>query len=143
MRSTGRVAALGGARVGAGVGGIDADDLAGALGLAVGTIAGDVDLDRAARPRRMMSRVRAMSCGRTTSLSASVASRSVRSPGEIVVESRVGGRTIEALRRRGHRVTVAGPWSLARISAVSRDPETGMLHAAANPRGMQGYAVGR
>ena len=65
------------------------------------------------------------------------------SPGEIVVESRVGARTIDALRRRGHRVTVSDPWSLARISAVSRDPGTGMLHAAANPRGMQGYAVGR
>jgi gamma-glutamyltranspeptidase/glutathione hydrolase len=26
---------------------------------------------------------------------------------------------------------------------VARDPETGILSAAANPRGMQGYAVGR
>jgi gamma-glutamyltranspeptidase/glutathione hydrolase len=65
------------------------------------------------------------------------------SPGEIVVESRVGGRTIEALRRRGHKVVVSEPWSLARISAVARDARTGLLYAAANPRGMQGYAVGR
>jgi gamma-glutamyltranspeptidase/glutathione hydrolase len=47
------------------------------------------------------------------------------------------------LRRRGHTVTVSGPWSLGRLSAVSRDPGTGVLRAAANPRGMQGYAAGR
>ena len=33
------------------------------------------------------------------------------------------------------------PWSLGRISAVAR--RNGMLYAAANPRGMQGYAAGR
>jgi gamma-glutamyltranspeptidase/glutathione hydrolase len=64
-------------------------------------------------------------------------------PGEIVVESRLGERTVAALRRRGHKVTVVGPWTLARISSVARDGRTGVLYAAANPRGMQGYAVGR
>ena len=39
-------------------------------------------------------------------------------------------------RRRGHRRLVARP-----ASAVSRAPD-GVLRAAANPRGMQGYAVG-
>jgi len=63
--------------------------------------------------------------------------------GEVVVESRVGAETIAELDRRGHRVTVSGPWSLGRLSAVSRDPGTGLLRAAANPRGMQGYAAGR
>jgi gamma-glutamyltranspeptidase/glutathione hydrolase len=63
-------------------------------------------------------------------------------PGEVVVESRVGGAAIEELERRGHRVVVSEPWSLGRLSAVSRD-EAGVLRAAANPRGMQGYAVGR
>jgi gamma-glutamyltranspeptidase/glutathione hydrolase len=38
---------------------------------------------------------------------------------------------------------VAPPWSLGRLCAVARDPERGLLSAAANPRGMQGYAVGR
>ena len=33
------------------------------------------------------------------------------------------------------------PWSLGRISAVAR--RNGLLYAAANARGMQGYAVGR
>ena len=46
-----------------------------------------------------------------------------------------------ALRDRGHEVTVQAPWSLGRISAVAR--RGGMLYGAANPRGMQGYAVGR
>jgi gamma-glutamyltranspeptidase/glutathione hydrolase len=64
-------------------------------------------------------------------------------PGEVVVEERIGGDVVDGLRRRGHDVTVAGPWSLGRLSAVSRDPETGVLRAAANPRGMQGYAAGR
>ncbi|GAB3210159.1 gamma-glutamyltransferase 2. Threonine peptidase. MEROPS family T03 [Marinactinospora thermotolerans DSM 45154] len=64
-------------------------------------------------------------------------------PGELVVESRAGEEVIDELRRRGHRVVVSGPWSLGRLSAVSRDPESGVLRAAANPRGAQGYAVGR
>ena len=37
---------------------------------------------------------------------------------------------------------VAGDWSLGRVSAAAREPD-GLLKAAANPRGMQGYAVGR
>ncbi len=64
-------------------------------------------------------------------------------PGEVVIESRVGDGVIAELRRRGHLVTVSDSWSLGRMSAVSRDPGTGVLRAAANPRGMQGYAVGR
>jgi gamma-glutamyltranspeptidase/glutathione hydrolase len=64
-------------------------------------------------------------------------------PGELVVESRLGARTIGELRERGHLVTDAGPWTLGRMSAVSRDPADGILRAAANPRGMQGYAAGR
>lgn len=64
-------------------------------------------------------------------------------PGELAIESRVGTETIAELRRRGHQVLDTGPWSLGRLSAVSRDPESGLLKAAANPRGAQGYAVGR
>jgi gamma-glutamyltranspeptidase / glutathione hydrolase len=64
-------------------------------------------------------------------------------PGEVVVEDRLGAAAIDELRRRGHRVTVSGPWTLGRLSAVGRDPATGLLTAAANPRGMQGYAAGR
>jgi gamma-glutamyltranspeptidase/glutathione hydrolase len=57
------------------------------------------------------------------------------------VEERAGPEVLAGLRGRGHQVTVRPPWSLGRISAVARD--NGMLYAAANPRGMQGYAAGR
>lgn len=66
-----------------------------------------------------------------------------RRPGSVTVESRMDPDVIEDLRRRGHDVTVGPGWSEGRLCAVARDPETGVLSAAANPRGMQGYAVGR
>jgi gamma-glutamyltranspeptidase/glutathione hydrolase len=64
-------------------------------------------------------------------------------PGRLAVEERVGAATIEELRRRGHDVVVQDAWSLGRISAAGRDGASGMLRAAANPRGMLGYAAGR
>jgi gamma-glutamyltranspeptidase/glutathione hydrolase len=78
----------------------------------------------------------------TTSFPSSFYPREM-TPGEVVVEDRIGDDVIEELRRRGHAVTVSGAWTLGRLSAVSRDPETGILRAAANPRGNQGYAAGR
>jgi gamma-glutamyltranspeptidase/glutathione hydrolase len=78
----------------------------------------------------------------TTSFPSSFFPREM-TPGGVVVESRIGDGVVEALHRRGHAVTVSDPWSLGRLSAVSRDPATGVLRAAANPRGMQGYAAGR
>ena len=62
-------------------------------------------------------------------------------PRVLDVESRVDPAVIEDLRRRGHLVNVRPAWSLGRVSAVAR--RDGVLYAAANPRGMQGYAVGR
>ncbi|MEC3982187.1 gamma-glutamyltransferase family protein [Amycolatopsis sp. H20-H5] len=64
-------------------------------------------------------------------------------PRELVVESRLGRSTIDTLASWGHDVIDAGDWALGRLSAVSRDPRTGILRAAANARGMQGYAAGR
>jgi gamma-glutamyltranspeptidase/glutathione hydrolase len=64
-------------------------------------------------------------------------------PGGAVVEDRLGDDVIAGLEARGHRVTRAGDWTLGRVSAVVRDPRTGVLQAAANPRGAQGYAAGR
>jgi gamma-glutamyltranspeptidase/glutathione hydrolase len=64
-------------------------------------------------------------------------------PGVLVVEDRIPDDVLDALQRRGHEVMAQGPWSLGRMCAVSRDPATGVLRAGANPRGMQGYAVGR
>ncbi|MDJ0462826.1 gamma-glutamyltransferase [Streptomyces sp. H27-C3] len=64
-------------------------------------------------------------------------------PGSVTVESRMDEGVVAELRRLGHDVTVGGPWSEGRLCVVARDPATGVLSAAANPRGMQGYAVGR
>ncbi len=66
-----------------------------------------------------------------------------RTPGGLVIEGRYDESVIEGLRERGHEVSVADGWSLGRLSCVRRDPASGMLSAAANPRGSQGYAVGR
>ncbi|MEU7576879.1 gamma-glutamyltransferase [Streptomyces sp. NPDC041068] len=63
--------------------------------------------------------------------------------GSLAVESRMPADVVDELRRRGHEVMVGGPWSEGRLCAVARDPRSGVLSAAANPRGMQGYAVGR
>jgi gamma-glutamyltranspeptidase / glutathione hydrolase len=65
------------------------------------------------------------------------------SPGELVVEDRLGEVVIDGLAARPHGVVRAGPWTLGRLSAVSRDPDTALLAAGANPRAAQGYAVGR
>ncbi|MDM7990638.1 gamma-glutamyltransferase [Arthrobacter sp. zg-Y877] len=64
-------------------------------------------------------------------------------PGGAVVEDRLGEDVIAGLQARGHVVTRAGDWALGRLSSVLRDPGSGLLQAAANPRGAQGYAAGR
>ncbi|MBM7173924.1 gamma-glutamyltransferase, partial [Streptomyces sp. G44] len=63
--------------------------------------------------------------------------------GSLTVESRMPPEAVAELRRRGHDVLVGGAWSEGRLCAVARDPASGVLSGAANPRGMQGYAVGR
>ncbi|PYY38094.1 transferase [Curtobacterium sp. MCJR17_055] len=64
-------------------------------------------------------------------------------PAGLVVEDRLGDDVVAGLEARGHVVTRAGDWSLGRLCCVTRDPSTGVLGAAANPRGAQGYAAGR
>lgn len=64
-------------------------------------------------------------------------------PGGLVVEDRLGDDVIAGLEARGHVVTRAGGWTLGRLSAVTRNPATGVVGAAANSRGAQGYAAGR
>jgi gamma-glutamyltranspeptidase/glutathione hydrolase len=63
-------------------------------------------------------------------------------PRHVAVEERAGPGTVVGLRRRGHDVEELGPWTLGRVTAVGREPG-GILKAGANPRGRQGYAVGR
>jgi gamma-glutamyltranspeptidase / glutathione hydrolase len=62
-------------------------------------------------------------------------------PGKLVVEGRFPKATVDELRRRGHDVEVGDDWSEGRMCAAAQ--EDGILKAGANPRGMQGYAVGR
>ena len=62
-------------------------------------------------------------------------------PGVVVVENRLPAETIKELERRGHKVEVGPDWSEGRLTAASQvGPRR---RAAANPRGMQGYAAGR
>ncbi|MBX9244429.1 gamma-glutamyltransferase family protein [Actinotalea ferrariae] len=76
----------------------------------------------------------------TTHLVSSFAPREVELRG-LHAEDRLGADVLDDLRRRGHDVTVTGPWSLGRLTAVAR--RDGLLRAAATPRGMQAYAAGR
>jgi gamma-glutamyltranspeptidase/glutathione hydrolase len=66
-------------------------------------------------------------------------------PGLVALEGRFPEGTRAALVRRGHRLRVGEAWSEGRLSGCAREdtPEGRVLKAAANPRGMQGYAAGR
>lgn len=66
----------------------------------------------------------------------------VARPGHLMVEPALGAEVIADLEARGHRVEVAEPWSVGRLTAASRSAD-GILKAAATPRLMQAYAVGR
>ena len=64
----------------------------------------------------------------------------------LTIESRFSAAVLDELRAKGHDVKVGEPWSESRLSACSRSRDAEgrlVLRAAANPRGMQGYAVGR
>jgi gamma-glutamyltranspeptidase/glutathione hydrolase len=64
-------------------------------------------------------------------------------PAGLVIEARAGADVLAGLAARGHVVTASGDQTLGRLSAVGIDRGTGTLWAAANARGMQGYAAGR
>lgn len=61
--------------------------------------------------------------------------------GSLFLEDRFPAATIAELKKRGHKVSIDDPWCLGRLSAVKREGD--LLMAAANPRQMQGYAIGR
>lgn len=65
-----------------------------------------------------------------------------RQPGNVMIETSVGEDALRELRSRGHDVTPAEPWTVGRLTAARRDQD-GLLRAAATPRLMQAYAVGR
>jgi gamma-glutamyltranspeptidase/glutathione hydrolase len=66
-------------------------------------------------------------------------------PGHLAVEGRMPQATIAELRKRGHDLEIGDDWSEGRLSAcaVDRTADGNILKAAANPRGMQGYAIAR
>lgn len=63
-------------------------------------------------------------------------------PGHLMIEPGFGEQVIQDLRDRGHAIEVAEPWTIGRLTAACRTPE-GIVKAAATPRLMQAYAVGR
>jgi len=77
----------------------------------------------------------------TAHLQASFYPRGTR-PGHLLVEPHFPAATLDALRARGHRLEVSAPWAIGRLTAASTGPD-GIVKAAATPRLMQAYAVGR
>ena len=59
-----------------------------------------------------------------------------------MLEGRYSEAAAATLRARGHLVEMGGDWSEGRLTGARIAPD-GQLRAGANPRGMQGYAVGR
>lgn len=62
-------------------------------------------------------------------------------PAEVVIENRFDVGVLRELENRGHNIVVGEAWSEGWVTAVARDG--GWLKGAANPRGNQGYAIGR
>ncbi len=62
-------------------------------------------------------------------------------PGKLVLEGQFADTVLTDLLDRGHLAEKGPDWSEGRLSGART--EAGQLYAGANPRGMQGYAVGR
>jgi gamma-glutamyltranspeptidase/glutathione hydrolase len=58
----------------------------------------------------------------------------------VAAERRIPEEVLAALEARGHRVRRGGGWDHGRVMAVTHHPETGLLEAAASPRGCVAYA---
>jgi gamma-glutamyltranspeptidase/glutathione hydrolase len=62
-------------------------------------------------------------------------------PEELRVEEGVDQAVIEALGKKGHKVSIVDRWSFGSAKVIVRDPETGTLMAGADPR-REAYALG-
>jgi gamma-glutamyltranspeptidase / glutathione hydrolase len=62
-------------------------------------------------------------------------------PASLFLEGRFPKETIAELKARGHIVSVEGDWDIGRTTAASQEGR--LRKAAASPRHMQGYAIGR
>ena len=65
-----------------------------------------------------------------------------REPNRIAIEKRFPEMTINALEKRGHQIDPETDWSLGKVCAAGIRKDS-VLRAAATPRLMQAYAVGR
>ena len=65
----------------------------------------------------------------------------VARPGKVVLEGRFPDAVMYELKARDHKAEKGEDWSEGRLSGARI--EGGQMRAGANPRGMQGYAVGR
>ena len=63
-------------------------------------------------------------------------------PGDLSVESRVPELVRDALKAKGHKLTVNGPWTGTSLAAIVVDLRTGVLSAGADPRS-EAYAWAR
>jgi gamma-glutamyltranspeptidase/glutathione hydrolase len=61
--------------------------------------------------------------------------------GRLLAERSFGPEVLQRLERRGHRLKIEEPWSLGRVCGVGREGD--FVFAAATPRLMQAYAIGR
>ncbi|MGI4982218.1 MAG: gamma-glutamyltransferase family protein [Janthinobacterium lividum] len=61
--------------------------------------------------------------------------------GQMSAEASFPVSTLDALRARGHALTIAEEWTLGRMCAVA--VRGGLMRGAATPRYMQAYAIGR
>jgi len=62
-------------------------------------------------------------------------------PGAVSAEARLPEAVLADLEARGHRVDRSGPWEHGRVLAVARNPESGLVEAAASPRSRVAYAA--
>ena len=63
-------------------------------------------------------------------------------PGKLVLEGGFDDAVLAELLALGHDASKGEDWSEGRLSGARKEAD-GQLYAGANPRGMQGYAVGR
>ena len=66
----------------------------------------------------------------------------VARPNKLVIEGRFPPAVLAELKARGHDASQGDDWSEGRLSGARQEPD-GQMFAGANPRGMQGYAIGR
>jgi gamma-glutamyltranspeptidase/glutathione hydrolase len=55
-------------------------------------------------------------------------------PGDLLLESRIPDTVKADLEKRGHKVTMRGPWSMNDSAGIVIDWKNGTVSAAADPR---------